>query len=133
MTKIRKITISFTLLFLSTLTPTQAQNWPSWRGPNGDGTSVETNLPVKWDSITNILWKVPVPGIGYASPIVWGDKLFTVTAMPETQEKVLLCYSCKDGSLLWQKTVIKTQFEKKHNDNSFASGTPATDGINIYG
>ncbi|HEY3388155.1 MAG TPA: PQQ-binding-like beta-propeller repeat protein, partial [Prolixibacteraceae bacterium] len=85
-----------------------------------------------WDSTTNVLWKVAVPGAGYASPIVWGDRLFTITARPETQEKLLLCYDTKNGSLLWQATVIKTPFENKHNDNSFASGTPATDGTTVY-
>jgi len=121
-----------TLLIVNSLKVTQAQNWPNWRGPNGDGTSIETNLPVKWDSITNVIWKSPIPGIGHSSPIVWEDKLFTITALPETQEKVLLCYDCKSGNLLWQKTVFKSAFESKHNDNSFASGTPATDGKLVY-
>lgn len=120
------------VLVLTSATVTHAENWPNWRGPNGDGTSSETNLPTTWDSTTNVLWKVPVPGNGYASPIVWGEKLFTVTAKPETQEKVLLCYDTKNGDLLWQTTVLKTTFEQKHNDNSFASGTPATDGKTIF-
>jgi outer membrane protein assembly factor BamB len=120
------------LLILNSLTVTQAQNWPKWRGPNGDGTSSETNLPVKWDSITNVIWKSPIPGIGHSSPIVWEDRLFTITALPETQEKVLLCYDCKSGDLLWQKKVLKSAFESKHGDNSFASGTPATDGTLVY-
>ncbi len=120
------------IMMLTSLTAAQAKNWPNWRGPNGDGTSTETNLPTKWDSTTNVLWKVPVPGIGYASPITWGDKLFTVTAKPETHEKLLLCYDIKNGNLLWQVDVLKTPFENKHNDNSFASGTPATDGTSVY-
>jgi len=111
---------------------TLAQNWPSWRGPNGDGTSIETNIPTQWDSITNVLWKSPVPGIGHSSPIVWEDKLFTVTALPETREKVLLCYDCKNGKLLWQKSILKNAFENKHKDNSYASGTPVTDGNLVY-
>lgn len=109
-----------------------AQNWPNWRGPNGDGTSVETNLPTKWDSVTNVVWKSPVPGVGYSSPIIWGNKLFTATALPDSQERVLLCYDSKKGDLLWQKTVLKTDLETKHRDNSYASGTPATDGKLIY-
>jgi hypothetical protein len=121
-----------TLLIINFLTVAQAQNWPNWRGPNGDGTSIETNLPTKWDSTTNVVWKSPVPGIGHSSPIVWENKLFTITALPETQEKVLLCYDCKNGDLLWQKIVLKSAFENKHGDNSFASGTPATDGKLIY-
>jgi outer membrane protein assembly factor BamB len=113
-------------------TTTVTENWPSWRGPNGDGTSAETNLPIQWDSTKNVLWKSPVPGIGYASPIIWGDRLFTVTAIPESQERVLLCYDNKSGKLLWQKTVLKAPLEKKHKDNSYASGTPATDGKLVY-
>lgn len=110
----------------------QAENWPNWRGPRGDGTSSNTNLPVKWDSTTNVLWKIPVPGVGHSSPIVWEDKLFTLTAKPEIQEKLLLCFDTKNGKLVWQATVIKSPFEGKHGDNSFASGTPATDGKYIY-
>jgi outer membrane protein assembly factor BamB len=110
----------------------QVENWPCWRGPNGDGTSSETSLPIQWDSKKNVLWKTPVLGIGYASPIIWGDRLFTATALPETQERILLCYDCKSGELLWKKTVLKAPLEKKHKDNSYASGTPATDGTLVY-
>jgi outer membrane protein assembly factor BamB len=110
----------------------KAENWPNFRGPKGDGTSSEKEIPVKWDERTNVLWKTAVPGVGYASPIVWDDKLFTVSAKTETQEKILLCYDTHNGKLLWQTTVLKAPFESKHNDNSFASGTPATDGKYIY-
>ena len=132
MINIKFLSLFFLLLIINVLSVTQAQNWPGWRGPNGDGTSIETNLPVKWDSITNVQWKISVPGIGYSSPIVWKDKLFLTTALNEIQEKVLLCYDCKNGDLLWQKTMLKNTFEKKHDNNSYASGTPATDGTLIY-
>jgi outer membrane protein assembly factor BamB len=132
MTNLRFLSSILFLLIINTLAVTQGQNWPCWRGPNGDGTSLETKIPTRWDSITNVVWKVPVPGIGYSSPIVWKDKLFIATALLETHEKVLLCYSCKSGDLLWQKTVLKSAFENKHDNNSYASGTPATDGILVY-
>jgi outer membrane protein assembly factor BamB len=124
-----KITI---VLFFVSIIFVQAQNWPMWRGPSGDGTSVETNLPREWDSIKNVIWKSPVPGVGHSSPIVWEDKLFTLTAIPETGERALLCFSSKNGKPEWQKTVIKTSLEGKHRDNSYASGTPATDGNLVY-
>ncbi|MGE5420835.1 MAG: PQQ-binding-like beta-propeller repeat protein, partial [Chloroflexota bacterium] len=116
------------LLLISAISETQAQNWPGWRGPNGDGTSVETSLPVKWDSVTNVAWKVTVPGSGYSSPVVYNERLFITSALQNTQEKVLLCYDNRNGKLLWQRTVVKSPFEKKHDNNSHASGTPATDG-----
>ena len=128
----RSLSVIIVLLLLTSAASTQAENWPNWRGPKGDGTSSETNLPTKWDTTTNVLWKVPIPGIGHASPIVWGDRLFTVTAKAETHEKLLLCYDIKNGNLLWQVDVLKTPFENKHNDNSFASGTPSTDGTFVY-
>ena len=124
--------VAFVALLLLSQSVVLAENWPGWRGPNGDGTSPETNLAVKWDSTTNVIWKVPVPGIGYASPIVWGDRLFTATALTETREKQLLCFDTKTGHLIWQVTVLNTPLESKHNDNSYASGTPATDGSSVY-
>ena len=132
MTKFKYLIFILTLLIVNSISVTQAQNWPNFRGPNGDGTSIETNLPTRWDSRTNVVWKSPVPGLGHSSPIIWEDKLFITTALSETQEKLLLCYDCKSGHLLWQKTVIKSTFENKHNHNSYASGTPATDGTLIY-
>jgi hypothetical protein len=132
MTNSRSISSLLLILILSSLSVIQAQNWPCWRGPNGDGTSTEINLPVKWDSVTNVVWKIPVPGTGYSSPVIWKDKLFLITGLDATQEKVLLCYDCKNGKLMWQNTVLKTKFENKHDNNSFASGTPATDGRYVY-
>ena len=132
MTRLKSYGYFILLAFINTVSVTHAQNWPGWRGPNGDGTSSETNLPVRWDSITNVVWKTSVPGKGYSSPVIWKDKLFITTAIQETQEKILLSYDCKNGKLLWQKTVLKTPFEGKHDNNSYASGTPATDGTKVF-
>ena len=132
MKRINFYTYALILLFVNPVSLTRAQNWPGWRGPNGDGTSAEINLPTKWDSVTNVVWKSSVPGKGYSSPVIWNDKLFITTAMQETQEKILLCYDNKNGKLLWRKTVIKSPFEGKHDNNSHASGTPSTDGLKVF-
>jgi len=132
MTGIKSAAMILGSLLIFSLSTVKAENWPNWRGPNGDGTSSETNLPTRWDSTTNVMWKIPVPGIGHGSPIIWEDQLFVISAIPETQERLLLCYNCKNGSLLWQVTVLKAPLENIHNDNSYASGTPATDGTYIY-
>ncbi len=128
------------VLFLSSFwvccfpTVLQAENWPCWRGPRGDGTSRETNLPLHWDGKTGqgVLWKSPVPGVGHGSPIVWEDRLFLLSCLPERQERILLCYAVETGELLWQRTVIKCPLETKHALNSHASSTPATDGESVY-
>ncbi len=63
------------------------QNWPQWRGPDGNGVSSTANPPVQWSEETNVKWKVKIPGRGLATPIVWGDKVFVQTAVP-TGKKV---------------------------------------------
>ena len=124
------LAISF---FLAGLTPrVTAENWPSWRGPRGDGTSLETRAPTEWSATRNIAWKTAVPGAGHSSPIVWDDRIFTATAMPEKKERVLLCFDRGTGQILWQQTVLTTDLENKSGENSFASCTPATDGERIY-
>jgi outer membrane protein assembly factor BamB len=132
MNRSRVLSFIIVLLLVNVLPGIQAQNWPGWRGPFGDGTSKETNLPVRWDSKTNVLWRSAVPGLGYSSPVVWEDRLFITTAVNETQEKMLLCYDSHSGDLLWQRTVIQSPFERKHSNNGYASGTPATDGELVY-
>lgn len=109
----------------------QAEAWPGWRGPRGDGTSVEENVPTDWDP-GGALWKTYLPGQGHASPIVWGGRVFTVTALPATQERVLLCLDRNTGRILWQRTVVQGPLEEIHKQNSYASGTPATDGQRVY-
>lgn len=109
----------------------RAENWPCWRGPRGDGTCIEQDIPTNWDPAV-ALWKTELPGKGYASPIVWGDRLFTVTGITDTQERVLLCIDKNSGEILWQRTVVQGPLEKLHKENSYASGTPATDGQRVY-
>lgn len=117
------------LLFLSNFS--QAENWPGWRGPRGDGTCTEKNIPTNWDP-AGALWKTELPGKGHASPIVWGDRVFTVTGLTATKERVLLCLDSNTGDILWQQTVVQGPLEKLHKENSYASGTPATDGKRVY-
>lgn len=127
------ICLSFIFIVLSVICDfAGAENWPNWRGPRGDGTSLEKNIPTQWDATTNVIWKTAIPGAGHASPIVWGGRVFTVTAIEENQERVLLCLDCKTGEILWQKTVLNSPLENKHSNNSYASGTPATDGEKVY-
>jgi outer membrane protein assembly factor BamB len=110
--------------------PARAENWPQWRGPRLDGTSLETNLPLAWNPTSNLLWKSALPGAGHASPIVWEDRVLTVAA--EREERLLLCLQAGTGAFLWQQTVLESPLEKKHTLNSHASSTPATDGQRVF-
>ena len=81
-----------------------AENWPAWRGPRGDGTSLESHVPVHWGAASSIAWKTELPDNGHASPIVWRDRLFTVTALLDSQDRALLCLDratlrCRDRQI----------------------------------
>ena len=114
--------------------PAAAENWPGWRGPRGDGTSLEKNIPVRWNGPAgkNIAWKVEIPGRGHASPIVWQDRIFLVTCRQDAQQRCLLCLDRRTGRTLWEQVVLRAPLEKKHRLNSHASSTPATDGRSVY-
>ncbi len=109
-----------------------AENWSCWRGPWGDGSSNEKNVPVYWNASSNIVWQTELPGAGHASPIVFGDNIFVVTALTETQERLLLCLDRRSGKVTWQRTVLTSPLEHKNSLNSYASSTPATDGELVY-
>ena len=96
-----------------------------------DGTSLDHGFP---ESVTEktLAWRAELPGLGHASPIVWGDRIFTVAALPESEQRVLLCVNRADGKLLWEKAVLKSPLEGKHRLNSHASSTPATDGERVF-
>jgi len=119
-------------ILLAALWAAHAENWPQWRGPRLDGTSAERNVPVHWSATSNVAWKTELPGLGHASPIVFGDKVFTVTALPVTEERVLLCLDRKSGDIAWQRAVLKSPLERKHSLNSHASSTPACDGERVF-
>src|SRR4051794_12999112 len=120
------------IYFLSLLAPLAAEEWPGWRGPCGDGTSREANVPVKWSATDNVHWKVPVPGVGHSSPVVWGDRVFLTTCLEKDQKRVLLCLDRRGGKTLWQREVLSAALEPKHHLNSFASSTPVTDGRYVW-
>src|SRR3954449_6400051 len=95
---------SFVLRHFLTLllaTTAHAENWPCWRGPRLEGTSLETNIPIHWSATSNVVWKAELPGSGHASPIIYGDRVFTVTASTESQDRLLLCLERTSGRLLW--------------------------------
>jgi len=118
-------------LLANSATIAKAESWPCWRGPRGDGTCIEQNVPTNWDA-AGALWKTEIPGQGHASAVVWGDRVCTATALPATKERVLLCLDRTSGKILWQQTVVQGPLEAINKENRHASGTPATDGERVY-
>ncbi len=107
-----------------------AQDWTRFRGPNGAGISDATSIPTEWTD-KDYNWKTKLPGIGHSSPVIWGDRIFLTSAIEETCQRIVLCISATDGSILWQKAYDST-VHSKHLRNSFASSTPAVDAEQVY-
>jgi outer membrane protein assembly factor BamB len=124
----------FSLVVIFAAPSARGENWPCWRGPRGDGSSDESHVPVTWDGTKgeNIVWKVEVPGTGHASPVVWEDRIFVASCLEGENDRLLVCLDRRSGQTLWQRSVMKSPLEKKHQLNSYASSTPATDGSQVY-
>ena len=124
--------ILLALTFLFSVLSASGENWPMWRGPRGDGTSQELALPTLWSSTNNVVWATPVPGEGHSSPIVWGDHIFLTSALKETEDRCLLCFDRRTGTLEWNQVVLHSPLESRNSENSYASSTPATDGQCVF-
>jgi len=107
-----------------------AENWPQFRGPRGDGTSTETNVPLRWSATQNVKWKAGIPGEGHSSPVVWEGSVF-VTSANDNGERHLIRVDADTGRIVWQKKVATAAKESMHRENSSASSTPATDGERV--
>jgi outer membrane protein assembly factor BamB len=116
-----------------------AADWPQFRGPAANGLSSNADLPEEWDADTNVKWKTAIPGSGWSAPIVSGGKVIVTTAVPiepDNQESEcrfeVHCLDLTTGKTLWQQ--VATQGKPripKHQDNTYASETPVTDGERI--
>lgn len=147
---VKHLLILFLFLLLSTAT-TQAQNWPSFRGANASGVADGSKPPTIWNAekSQNILWKAAIPGLSHASPVVWGNRVFVITAIssdPKTS------FNAKDrgigladdsvkhtwriyaidkltGRTVWEKTAYEgVPRAKRHLKATQANSTPATNG-----
>ena len=136
------------------------KNWPNWRGPLELGSSQYGNPPVEFSETKNIKWKIPLPGKGHSTPIIWGDQIFVTTAIqigetpkePVKEEDgqtrrrgmsgtktdlmhkfVVMSIDRNSGKVNWE-TVVKEEVpqENTHTLGSWASNSPVTDGKNIY-
>lgn len=113
-------------------TAVQGENWPGWRGPRGDGSSHEQNLPIRWSDVDNVVWKIDLKSSGHSSPIVWNDIVLVTGADTEAKKRVLSAIDRNSGKELWEIAVDDSPLEKKHTLNSWASSTPATDGQKVF-
>ncbi len=107
----------------------QAENWPSWRGPRQDGTSLEIGLPVKWNKTENVLWRTPLPGPAASTPVVWGNRIFLTSV--EGEALILLCIAT-DGKILWKRSAGTGNKKARTDEGNFAAPSPVTDGHHVW-
>ena len=152
----RIVFITFCLSLALTVGPA-AENWPQWRGPQGQGISTETQLPSEWSPAKNVVWKTELPH-GYSSPIVWNDRIFLTSAIegevvpgvvPESvridqahpdsvagdrkHTLKVIALETETGKILWEQTAYEGPvFDARHNRSTFAGPTATTDGTMVY-
>ena len=111
----------------------ETENWSRFRGPNGQGISKETNLPVKWSAEENIAWKTDIPGEGWSSPVVWDEHIFVTSTTEDGKNCHVIAVDGKTGKIHWNKIVFTQEPEQfRHPLNSYATPTPVTDGKTVY-
>ncbi len=118
-----------------------AADWPCFRGPTGEGGSIDTEVPTQWSDDDNLKWKLEMPGKGFSSPIIVGDYIF-VTCYSESAEDLtnlkrhLLCVNRSDGEVVWEKVVPSAAPEIRGpsfgTSHGYASHTPVSDGEHVY-
>lgn len=101
-------------------------DWPAWRGPTGDGHTVESGIPIRWDE-QSIVWKTPLEGDGQSSPVIVKDRIFLTTALNKGAQRVVFCVNRLDGKILWREVVWTGEPEGSHAMNGWASATCAAD------
>jgi len=124
-----RIAFSIAIVCLITLSASADDNWPKFRGENSTG-AIEsaTSLPDRWSPSQNLAWKTDLPGRGWSSPIVWGDKVFltSVKSLGKTE-------AIKKGLYFGGNRGTEAQPESSiHLKNSYASETPVTDGNHVF-
>lgn len=110
----------------------QGEDWPCFRGPGRQGISQEKGVPTQWSATSNVRWKTAIPGVGWSSPIVYGDQVFVTTATEEGESLRLLRLDRRTGAVAWDKEIARQEAGHKQRFNSYASPTPATDGKRVY-
>lgn len=117
-----------TLLLLALL-----QDWPQFRGPDGQGHADVAKLPLAWSETSNVGWRCAVPGLGWSSPVLSAGRIWLTTATEEGKSLRAVCIDATSGKILQDVEVFKLPAAGRiHNKNSHASPTPILEGDRVY-
>jgi outer membrane protein assembly factor BamB len=109
-----------------------AEPWPGFRGPTGQGYSKEIRLPISWSVTRDVIWKTPIAGESWSSPVVWGGRVFVTTARDDGRACHVVALDRRTGEVLWDTLVFTQTLTRKEDRNSYATPTPVTDGARVY-
>lgn len=138
---------------IAAVTDAPPDDWRQWRGPQQDGGQPLANPPLRWSATENVQWRVPLTGEGHATPVIAGERLF-LSAAVKTEQRVaepaqpredaktvppdhiyrfvLRCLDVRTGAEQWERVATQAApQEGKHDTNSYASGSPVTDGQRV--
>lgn len=96
------------------------QDWRGWRGPSGQGDSIETKLPERWSETENVAWKTAIPGLGWSSPIVVADRVFVTSATDNGESCRVICLDRRRGKIQWE-TLLSVGDRRNHDRRSLAA------------
>ena len=109
------------------------ENWPQFRGPNGNGVSGAKSVPTRWSETENIRWKVPIHDKGWSSPVVWGDQVWMTTARADGKEFFAVGVDRRSGKIVHDvKVFADPRPAYCHPYNSYASPTPVVESGRLY-
>lgn len=121
--------VSIGLVIVTMVSNASGGDWPSFRGPHGNGVTDEKQVPVEWSQKKNIKWKVALPKPSNGSPIVSNGAVFVVGCEDDQgRQRSLYCFDREDGKQRWVRTIEFDKDEQKHNTNPHGSSTPAANG-----
>ena len=106
--------------------PASAQEWTRFRGPNGTGISTSTGVPVTWNE-PDFRWRVTIPGDSHSQPVIWGDRIFLMTATQAGKERALLCLKKTDGKEMWSRQFSQPTHRPGNKNSGYANGSPVVD------
>ena len=110
-----------------------AEDSVQFRGNGGQGHSLERNLPVSWSETEHIVWKAPIPGLGWSSPAIQGNQIWVTTALEDGQSLRAVCLDKRSGRIVHNVAVLKKSDPGRvHRKNSHASPTPVIDGDRVF-
>ena len=124
--------LALTLLLFSSTLPAN-DNWPQFRGPAGDGIAADSDIPTTWSEEENVTWKTEIHGLGWSSPVIFGEQVWLTTATPDGKELSVLCLDKETGKVLLDRKlfdVAEPQFA--HKFNTYASPTPVIEEGRVY-